>query len=240
MGARLVIEYDGTRFKGWAKQPGLRTVQEELERALAVVRRQPTRLTVAGRTDAGVHAWAQVASHEGEAVRARSINALLPDDVTVLESTPAPDGFDARGDALSRLYCYRVWTRRERPALLRERVLWHAYPTDTELLKRTATALVGEHDFRAFTYSKEPYASYRRVIQRAEWTERNRLLEFWIEADSFTRRMVRSLVSFQLDVAGGRRSYDLFTDLLAGAPRSEGGKVAAAHGLYLAGVKYAV
>src|SRR5689334_7606406 len=104
MSTRLTIEYDGTAFRGWAKQPGQRTVQGELERALEVVRREPTPLTVAGRTDAGVHAWAQVASHPGEPADARSINALLPDDVAVLASESAPEGFDARSDATSRTY----------------------------------------------------------------------------------------------------------------------------------------
>lgn len=234
----MLIEYDGTEFHGWARQPGFRTVQDELERALEVVRREPTKLTVAGRTDAGVHALGQVASHHGAPASARSLNALLPDDVAVLESAVAPDGFDARRDALSRSYVYRVWPHNQRTALLRERVLaWH-YPIDRELLDICAASVIGEHDFEAFTLSKEPYISYRRVIDRAEWLERDGLLEFWVRADSFTRRMVRSLVGFQLDVARGAGSVEEFVALLDGAPRSAGGRAAAAHGLYLAGVEY--
>ncbi len=238
MTAKLTIEYDGTAFKGWATQPGRRTVQEELEKALAVVRREPTRLTVAGRTDAGVHALGQVASHAGAAASARSINALLPADVSVVSSEAAADDFDARRDARSRTYLYRVWTRRSRPALQRDRVLWWGFRHDPDLLDRCAEMLAGEHDFRAFTLSDEPYHSYRRTIERARWIRREDELEFWISADSFTRRMVRSLVSFQLDVAQGRQDIERFGTLLVGAPRGEGGGTADACGLYLASVKY--
>jgi tRNA pseudouridine38-40 synthase len=203
-----------------------------------VVRREPTKLTVAGRTDAGVHAWGQVASHPGEPASARSINALLPPDVSVLVSEASDPDFDARRDARSRTYCYRVWTRRERPALLRDRVLWWGHPLRRELLDACAALLVGEHDFRAFTLSDEPYHSYRRRILSAEWIEREGLLEFRVRADSYTRRMVRSLVSYQLDVARGLYEIARFEDLLQGAPRGEGGNTAAASGLYLASVEY--
>lgn len=238
MTARLTIEYDGTAFKGWARQPGRRTVQDELEKALAVVRREPTRLTVAGRTDAGVHALGQVASHVGDAAAVGSINALLPPDITVLASEPAVNGFDAREHARGRTYLYRVWARQARPALMRDRVLWWGYRHQPELLDQCAVMLRGEHDFCGFTLSDEPYNSYRRRIDRAEWVRRNGELEFWISADSFTRRMVRSLVSFQLDVAQGRREIGQFEQLLAGAPRGDGGGTAPACGLYLESVTY--
>ena len=149
--ARLDIEYDGTAFAGWAKQPGHRTVQGELERALAVVLREPVALTVAGRTDRGVHAWGQVASYAGEPVGLRSLNALLEDDVAVRACTPAPDGFDARGDACSRTYCYRVLHRRERSAFERGRALWWPHRLDREALHACARLLAGNHDFTAFT-----------------------------------------------------------------------------------------
>lgn len=238
MTARLTIEYDGKNFRGWAKQPGQRTVEDELEKALAVILREPTKLTVAGRTDAGVHAWGQVASHPGSAASARSLNALLPDDVTVLESTEVEEDFDARQHARSRTYCYRVWNRSERPALLRDRVLWFPYALDHELLNDCAETLVGINDFEAFTLSDEPYRSYRRQIIRAEWVQRPRLTEFWIEGQSFTRRMVRSLVSYQLDVARGSRDLERFRELLGGAPREQGGATAASCGLYLASVSF--
>jgi tRNA pseudouridine38-40 synthase len=235
---RLTIEYDGTDFRGWAKQPGVRTIQEELERALKVVRREETKLTVAGRTDAGVHAWAQVASHPGEPANVRSINSLLPDDIAVISSEPTHDSFDARSDATSRTYCYRVWNRPERPALLRGRVLWAAYRLDPALLAASSEILLGQHDFEAFTLSQQPYEHYRRTVRRAEWIQGEQLLEFWIEGDKFTRRMVRGLVAFQIDVARGARQIEDFARLLDGAPRAEGGGTAPAHGLYLASVGF--
>jgi tRNA pseudouridine38-40 synthase len=235
---RLIIEYDGTEFRGWAKQPGVRTIQEELEKALLTIRRVETKLTVAGRTDAGVHAWAQVASHPGEPANVRSINALLPDDIAVVSSEKAADDFDARSDATSRTYCYRVWNHRERPALLRGRVLWCGYRLDHGLLNGCAELLVGKHDFEAFTLSQQPYEHYRRTVRRAEWIQRERVLEFWIEGDKFTRRMVRGLVAFQIDVARGAREIGDFARLLEGAPRAEGGGTAPAHGLYLASVGF--
>src|SRR3954447_3884359 len=115
MTSRLELEYHGSAFAGWARQPGQRTVQEEVEQALCVLlREEAVALTVAGRTDAGVHAWRQVCSYEHEAVDLLRLNALLPGDVAVLDCTPARDGFDARRDAISRTYCYRVLNRRAR------------------------------------------------------------------------------------------------------------------------------
>ena len=108
---RLDLQYDGTAFAGWARQPGQRTVQAEVERALGVLLPEPVTLTVAGRTDRGVHAWGQVASYAGSPADARSLNALLGDDVAVRACTAATDGFDARRDARARVYRYRLWTR---------------------------------------------------------------------------------------------------------------------------------
>lgn len=238
MGAKLLVEYDGSAFRGWARQPGERTVQGELERALAVVRREETSLTVAGRTDAGVHALAQVASHAGAPADARSLNALLPDDVAVLASEVAPDGFDARSDATSRTYVYRVLARRQRSALLRGRAWWCSYEFDRGLLDAACARLVGLHDFEAFTLSKQPYESYKRRVLSAEWRDVDGLLEFWVTGTSFTRRMVRSVVAFQIDVARSARTLDQLDRLLLGAPRAEGAGTAPADGLYLAAVSF--
>jgi tRNA pseudouridine38-40 synthase len=240
MTARLTIEYDGADFSGWARQPGQRTVQGELERALAIVLRRPVALTVAGRTDAGVHAWAQVASHEGEAAPLGSLNALLPPDVAVTASVLAEPGFDARSDCTSRAYCYRVLTRPARSALDRGRALHWTHAADLEALRACAALLVGTHDFSAFTPTDTYHVRFERDVYAAYWRalEDDRL-EFWIEADTFMRHMIRTLVGTMLEVARDRLSVSAFENLLDGAPRTAAGPTAPAHALYLAGAGYA-
>jgi tRNA pseudouridine38-40 synthase len=239
--SRLVLEYDGSRFSGWASQPGLRTVQAEVERGLGVILRlEGVRLTVAGRTDAGVHARGQVASYVGPAVSVRSLNAVLPGDVAALSCVAAPDGFDARRDATSRAYCYRVLARPARSVFEAGRALWHPRPLDFEALSACASALVGTHDFTAFTPSETYHQRFSREVFAAYWrpTLGGDVLEFWIEADAFMRQMNRVLVGTMLEVGRGRRTVASFVSLLGGAPRSAAGATAPAHGLYLAGVGY--
>jgi tRNA pseudouridine38-40 synthase len=240
--SRLVLEYDGSAFAGWAKQPGLRTVAAEVERALGVILRlESVDLTVAGRTDAGVHAWRQVASYSGPPVSVRSVNAVLPDDVAVLSCEEAAPGFDARRDATSRAYCYRVLTRRARSVFEAGRALWWQHRLDVSALSACASALVGEHDFTAFTPTETYHERFSRVVFSASWRDAGseaEVLEFWIEADAFMRQMIRVLVGTMLEVGGGRRSVASFVSLLSGRPRSEAGRTAPAHGLYLAGVGY--
>ena len=239
MTARLTIEYDGTAFSGWAFQPGARTIQGELEAALATVLRRPVALTVAGRTDAGVHAWAQVASHEGEAAPLGSLNALLPPDVAVLASESVADGFNARHDCTSRAYCYRVLARAGRSALERGHALHWSYPADFEQLCACAALVVGTHDFTAFTPTDTYHVRFERDVYAAHWRARDGdQLEFWIEADTFMRHMNRTLVGSMLEVARGKLSLADFARLLDGAPRAVGGPTAPAHGLYFAGAGY--
>jgi tRNA pseudouridine38-40 synthase len=236
---RLTIEYDGTDFSGWARQPGKRTVQAELERALATVLRQPVALTVAGRTDRGVHALGQVASYAGPVVRIAGVNALLPDDVAVLAAEPAAEGFSARHEATSRAYTYRLIARPSRSALQRGRVLHWNYPVDFDALTACARLLPGNHDFTAFTPVDTYHVRFDRDVYAAYWEDRGGgELQFWIEADSFMRNMNRILVGTMLDVARQKRSVDDFARLLDGHPRVEAGPTAAARGLYLAGVGY--
>jgi tRNA pseudouridine38-40 synthase len=238
--SRLLIEYDGTDFQGWAAQPGLRTVQGELERALAIaLRRERVRLTVAGRTDAGVHATGQVASYEGEPASVQTLNALLPYDVAVLECVSAPAGFNARHDATSRAYRYRLLTRAVRSPFDRRRAVHWPHPLERALLDVCAEAVCGSHDFTAFTPTQTEHVRFTRDILVARWrTPDPDVLLFEIEADAFIRNMIRVLVGTMLEVAQGRRSPERFEELLQGRPRDEAGVTAPPHGLELVGVGY--
>jgi tRNA pseudouridine38-40 synthase len=244
MVTKLTIEYDGTGFAGWAAQPGERTVQAELERVLRLILGptgtdgEPLRLTVAGRTDRGVHAWGQVASYAHEALDPLRLNGLLDDDVAVLASEPAGPAFDARRDALSRTYCYRVLARRARSVFESGRAYWWPGELDREALSACASALVGRHDFTAFTPAETTHTRFQCDVLSAEWRMDKELLEFWIEAHTFLRHMNRVLVGTMLEVAAGRETLEEFTRLLSGGERSEAGKTAPAHGLALARVAY--
>ena len=237
---RLDIAYDGTGFRGWAVQPGLRTVQGELEPALETLLGREAPLSVAGRTDAGVHAWGQVASFAGDAPEdlARGLNGILPADLAVIAATVTADGFDARRDARSRTYCYRILARSAPDPFEQGRALWWPRPLDRAGLDACAAVLTGSHDFTAFTPTETEHVRFEREIIRAEWVEEGPILCFWVEADAFMRRMVRGLVGTMLEVGAGHRSAAEFAALLEGAPREQGGDSAPAHGLYLASVSY--
>ena len=245
---RLDLAYHGAGFAGWAVQPSLRTVQGELEGALERIFAEAIRLTVAGRTDAGVHAWGQVASFRAPAeppdALARALNALTGDDLAVTGAEVATPGFDARRHARSRTYCYRVLAAPVPSPFERDLALYWPHRVELEGLERCASAVLGVHDFTAFTPTQTEHVRFERSVFRCEWRQAERapfpgrLLELWIEADAFMRNMVRVLVGTMLEVAGGRRSAEDFRSLLAGLPRESAGPTAAPHGLHLAQVRY--
>ena len=246
---RLDVEYEGTAFKGWAKQPGQRTVQAELERVLAMLLRRPVALRVAGRTDAGVHAWAQVVSFATAAAVCPDelrlgLNAVLPDDVAVWAVSQAPPGFDARA-ARSRTYQYRLWVSPVRPVRER-RCVWHVHGAlDTEVLQAAAGRFVGRRDWSALTPSARLYRTCEREVLGAAWRPgpaapgaRADEWVFDITAESFLHNMVRVAVGTMVDVARGRMSLEETDHALASGERRHMGRTAPARGLALVGVQY--
>jgi tRNA pseudouridine38-40 synthase len=239
---RLDVEYDGAGFAGWAAQPGLRTCEGVLTAALRTALREDAGVRVAGRTDAGVHATGQVvsvATRSDVAPRRllRAMGGLLPPDIAVRAVAEAPPGFDARADARSRAYEYRVLTGPPSP-LRRARTLHHPAPLDRAALDAAAAAAVGTHDFTAFTPTDTQHVFFARTVLRCAWEERGDELVLCVEADAFLRHMVRVLVGTSLLVGRGRMDPAAFARLLEGAPRAAAGPTAPAHPLTLVAVRY--
>ncbi|RVX47125.1 tRNA pseudouridine38-40 synthase [Nonomuraea polychroma] len=258
---RLDLAYDGTDFSGWARQPGRRTVQGEIEQALGRILRlgEPAMLTVAGRTDAGVHARGQVAHvdvpdgslaeldgnrgplsvDERLSALVRRLGGVMTPDVRIYRVSVAPEGFDARFSATFRRYAYRVSDAVGGvDPLRRHEVVWHNRPLDLGALNAAATRLIGEHDFAAFCKRREG-ATTIRELQRLEWVrEPDGVLVATVVADAFCHSMVRALVGSLLAVGDGRRPVEWPGEVLTRAVRDSGVHVAPAHGLCLEEVGY--
>ncbi len=241
---RMELQYDGTGLHGWAKQGRLATVEGSLEEALAKVLGRSPRLSVAGRTDAGVHAWRQVVSlslpsDTDDRRLLRSLNALTPAGIVVTGLVPVGDGFDARRDVVSRSYRYFIQLGGvDSPFYVR--YLWRSEALlDVSLLHETAALVTGRHDFTAFTPSETEHRFFRRQIWVCRWRRwgSDRLF-LQIEADAFLRHMVRTLVGTMAEVAAGERTLEDFRRLLEGAPRSQAGLSAPSRGLFLWDIRY--
>jgi tRNA pseudouridine38-40 synthase len=239
------IEYDGAAFSGWQRQGHARSVQGELEVALARVADHPVELTAAGRTDAGVHALQQVAHFDSPSLRDErawvlGTNSGAPADVGLLWARPVPDDFHARHSALARRYRYRILNQAVRPVLERQRACWIREPLDAERMHAAARVLVGEHDFSAFRAAECQSRVPVRRLQRIAVQRTGETIVVEVTANAFLHHMVRNLVGTLAEVGDGSRPLGWVGEVLAARDRRLSGPTAPPEGLYFLRVDYPV
>lgn len=240
---KLILEYDGSRYAGWQRQPDQPTIQEAVETALFQLTQRTVAVIGAGRTDSGVHALGQVVSfcidrdwtpHEWT----RGFNARLPEDIAVRSAAIMPDEFHARYSARGKLYEYRILNRPERPAVDRAYV-WHVYkPLDHESMRQAASFLIGSHNFTSFegtlTDNEDPMCH----LQQLSLTQQGDTFLIRAYADRFLKHMVRAIVGTLVEVGHAKRTPRSLAEVLAAKDRTAAGRTAPAHGLFLVRVDY--
>ena len=237
------LEYDGRAYSGWQFQPGLQTVQDQVQRALARVADAPLEVVCAGRTDAGVHASAQVFHFDSEAPRSErawrlGANTYLPPDVSVLWVREAPAHFHARFSATARSYRYLILNRDSRPGLDTGRATWQRRPLDSELMHECAQALLGEHDFSAFRAVECQSKSPVRKVESLSVTREGDWVRLDVTANAFLHHMVRNIAGLLMSVGEGDSPPRRVAEVLASRDRRTNAATAPPDGLYLAGVRY--
>jgi tRNA pseudouridine38-40 synthase len=244
MNVRLDLAYDGAPFRGFARQPDVRTVQGDLEQALEKLFGRPVTTVGAGRTDAGVHALGQVVSaadapDDIDPVKLRdSLNSMLGTAIGVSECRVVPDDFNARFSARSRTYVYGILQRDYPDPFLAATTIYHPEPLDLTVMNEAAGHLVGSHDFSSFGRLPDPEASPERVLYELTCRRDGDLIRIRARANAFLHQMVRSLVGTLIHVGEGRRAPDEMTDILGARDRAQAGPVAPPHGLCLVSVEY--
>ena len=239
----LGLEYNGSGFCGWQSQPAGDSVQDALQRALSEIAGSPVVVTAAGRTDAGVHALAQVAHFDVDAVRpesawVRGATALLPDAIAVLWARPVSAEFHARFSALERCYRYVLLNRPVRPAAHAGRVGWYHAPLDVDTMRTAGRLLEGRHDFSALRSAQCQARSPVRELRRLAIERRDDLVTIELRADAFLHRMVRNIVGCLVYVGSGRHPAAWLGEVLASRDRSRAAPTFAPDGLYLSEVRY--
>ncbi|NUN69821.1 MAG: tRNA pseudouridine(38-40) synthase TruA [Bacteroidetes bacterium] len=238
---KLTIEYDGTDFVGWQRQPNGRTVQEELEKAIAVITREQCAVTGAGRTDSGVHARGQVAnfmttSTVGAQELSRSLNGLLPEDIVVHSAEQVEEGFSARYSAVSRHYRYFIAVR---PTALERKYTWELhYALDVDAMNHAASSILGTHDFQAFCKAESEVDHHLCNVMESCWQRTDRHMIYSVQANRFLHGMVRALVGTMVNIGRGYTPVEDFQSILASRRRSQAGQAAPSKGLFLERVTY--
>jgi tRNA pseudouridine38-40 synthase len=241
---KLTIEYDGTAYHGWQIQPGIRTIQGVMREQIVQIIQQEVNLIGAGRTDAGVHALAQVANFQTESTidvpsLQRGLNSLLPPDIVVTRAEEVAEGFHARFSARSKTYEYRILNQPYPSAISRHYAWFIHHELDLPSMKKCGTLLIGSHDFSSFRASgDESRHSIREVLRLGIEHREGNLVVIVIEANAFLREMVRSIVGTLVDVGRGKAAFSEFKEVFGAQDRRRAGMTAPAHGLFLAEVKY--